>query len=976
MKRFLRSGLALLLTVAMLVGPASSALADKGGNGHGRGNRFSSQFGDWQSGFWANESLARMIIKGVMKGGTNGAGLEVDANRPVTRLEAAVMLVRLLGLDQTQPAYPNFQTSDDEDRYYNPLGLKFKLESKNGKVEYEFEFDDDQAIPLWGRDAVAIAMEKGFLIFDGRHFNPMAPLKRVEAAIMLVKAAGLDAEAQARAGAALPFVDAPAISYMAKGYVSVALEKGFINGNPDGTFQPNKPVTRAQWAALLDRLDRGQSSDQRQVKGTITAINQGGTGLPTISMTTPVFPNGVTYTVADQAVFFVGGQEATINDLHVGDQVLVQLSDTRQILMVTAVGQTNPALTGSVVAFTAPSGTQNGTIILQGSAGAGQAYAVAPTAVVRLGALPATFSDVKVGDQVSLTVNNGVVTAITINVSTQKVQGTVTAKTSGTSGTLNTLTLQTPAGAATTYTVAANASIVSAAGANLTFADIKVGDSVELQIQRSLAVSVKVLQSTSVQTVNGSLVGLTIGSSASPSSLTVSTTAGTQVYSIAANAAITYNNQAITLGDLRIGDTVTLTVTGGVVTSIVVGQRQTQTVSLTGQVSNLNILNQTLTLTVSGTAYNVGWNDLTAFTYQGQAATAASLQNGQTVKVTGALVASSLLATKVEIQVAQSSVSGTVSALTNNSGTTPDVLVLNTGSATAMYQVNPDVAVTWNGLSLTFADLVVGDQVTLTLTNGMVSAIAITGRTTQAVSLTGQVSGLTATNKSFTLTVAGSSGNTAYTVGWNAQTVFTYQGLSVTSSQLANGQQVTVTGTGAGNLVTADQVDIQVNQANLSGTVVSFTVPTASGNGAITISGSGTTSSFAVAPTARVTWNGLSLTFADLSVGDGVKLALTNGIVSGIELTSHPSTTVNLTGKVSALDAQANTFTLTVQTTDANGQAVSQTYTVGYSGQTSFTYLGLSVSESSLANNQTVTVTGGQVGQAVSATLVDIQQVN
>jgi len=187
---------------------------------------------------------------------------------------------------------------------------------------------------------------------------------------------------------------------------------------------------------------------------------------------------------------------------------------------------------------------------------------------------------------------------------------------------------------------------------------------------------------------------------------------------------------------------------------------------------------------------------------------------------------------------------------------------------------------------------------------------------------------------------------------------------------------VTVTGTGAGNLVTADQVDIQVNQANLSGTVVSFTVPTASGNGAITISGSGTTSSFAVAPTARVTWNGLSLTFADLSVGDGVKLALTNGIVSGIELTSHPSTTVNLTGKVSALDAQANTFTLTVQTTDANGQAVSQTYTVGYSGQTSFTYLGLSVSESSLANNQTVTVTGGQVGQAVSATLVDIQQVN
>ncbi|MGE5591233.1 MAG: S-layer homology domain-containing protein, partial [Bacillota bacterium] len=833
MKRFLRSGLALLLTVAMLVGPASTALADKGGNGRGRSSRFSSQFNDWQSGFWANESLARMIIKGVMKGGTNGTGLQVDANRPVTRLEAAIMLVRLLGLDQTQPTDIDYQPidrsdDDDEDRYDNPLGLKFKLEAKNGKIEYKFEFEDDEDIPLWGRDAVAVALEKGFLVFDGRSFNPMAPLKRVEAAIMLVKAAGLDAEAQSRAGAALPFVDAPAISYMAKGYVAVALEKGFINGNPDGTFQPNKPVTRAQWAAMLDRLDRGQSADQRQVKGTITAINQSGTALPTISMTTPVFPNGVTYTVADQAVFFVGGQEATINDLHVGDQVLVQLSDTRQILMVTTVGQTNPVLTGTVVAFTAPSGTQNGTIILQGSSGAGQAYAVAPTAVVRLGALPGTFADVQVGDRVTLTVTNGVVTTIAVNVSTQKVQGTVTAKTTGSGSTPNTLTVRTSAGAATTYALAANATIVSAAGANLTFVDIKVGDSVELQVQRSLAVSVKVLQSTSVQTVTGSLVGLTIGSSATPSSLTVSTSAGTQAYTIAANASITYNGQAVTLGDLRIGDSVTLTVTGGVVTSIVIGQRQSQTVSLTGDVSSLNRLNQTFTLTVSGTNYTVGYNDLTAFTYQGQAATAASLQNGQTVKVTGSLVASTLLATKIEIQVAQSSVSGTVAALTNNSGTTPDVLVLNTGSATAMYQVNANVAVSWNGLSLTFADLVVGDQVTLTLTNGVVSAISITGRTTQAVSLSGQVSGLSAANKSFTLTLAGTSGNTAYTVGWNAQTVFTYQGLNVTSSQLANGQQVTVTGTAAGSLVTASKVDIQVNQANLAGSVVAFTVPTAS----------------------------------------------------------------------------------------------------------------------------------------------------
>lgn len=960
MTRFLRSGLALLLTVALLLGPASVALADKGGNGHGRNSsaRFSSQFNDWQSGFWANESLARMIVKGVMKGGTEGSRLVVEANRPVTKLEAAIMLVRLLGLDGSGTAS------------LNPQGRG------GDEGDGEFEFEDEAQVPTWGRDAIAIALAHDFLVFEGHRLNPMAPLKRVEAAIMLVKAAGLDDEAQARAGEALPFRDAAAISYSAKGYVAVALEKGFINGIPDGTFQPNKPVTRAQWAAMLDRLDRGQSTDQQQVKGTITAINLGGSGLPTISMTTPVFPNGVTYTVADQAVFFVNGKEATINDLQVGNQVLVQLSDTRQILMVTVVGQSQAGLSGSVVAFTAPAAGQNGTIILQSSTGAGQAYAVAPTAVVRLGALPGTFADVQVGDRVALTLNNGIVTVIAVNVATQKVQGVVAAKTGSSGSALGTLTLTTTAGATSSYAVAANATIVSAAGNNLTFADINLGDSVELQVQRSLAVSVKVLQSTSGQTVSGTLIGLTIGSAATPSSLTLSTSGGAQAYQVAANATVTYNNQALTLGDLRIGDTLTLTLQNGVAVAIQVTQRQSQTTVLTGQVSSLNLLGRTFTLTVSGVAYTVGWNDLTTFTYQGQAASASSLQNGQQVRVAGSLVGGSLLASKVEIQVSQTSVSGTVINLTNNSGTTPDVIVISNGGSTSLYQVNPNVAVTWNGLTLTFTDLMVGDAVTLTLTNGTVSAIAITGRQTQAVSLSGLVSNLNATAKTFTLTVAGSSGSTAYTVGWNAQTVFTYQGLNVTSAQLADGQQVTVTGTAAGTLVTASKVDIQVNEANLTGSVVSLTAPSGTTPGAITINASGVTSSYQVAATAKVTWAGLPIGFADLAVGDGVKLTLANAVVSGIELTSHQATAVSLTGKVSALNTTTKTFTLTVQTTDAGGQAVTQVFSAGYTDQTTFTYLGLSVSAASLANGQTVVVTGSQVDQAVAAARVDIQQIN
>ncbi|MHB9145681.1 MAG: S-layer homology domain-containing protein [Symbiobacteriia bacterium] len=967
-KRLFRPVLALLLTVAMLFGSASVALA-KSSASKGHGSRFSGQFKDWNGTYWANESLARMIVKGVMKGESDGSGLNVQPNRPVTRLEAAVMLVRLLGLDQaatvSNPVWPE------------PI----ELEYEDGKVQYKSEFDDDDDIPLWGRDAVAIALEKGFLVFEGHRLNPLTPLKRVEAAVMLVKAAGLEAEAQSQAGAALPFKDAAAISYTAKGYVAVALQHGLVNGMPDGTFQPNKPVTRAEWAAMLDRFDRTRTDDQNQVKGKITAVNQSGTALPTISMTTPVFPNGVTYSVADQAAFFVNGNEATIADLHVGDQVLVQLNATRQITMVTVVTQ-SPAtnIAGTVAAFTAPiaattlAGGQNGTIILQSTTGAGQAYAVAPDASVRLGVTSGTFADVHADDPVVLSLQNGIVRVITINVVTQTIQGTVKATTVATLDQPATLTLTTAAGATTAYTLAGNVTIVSAAGTNLAFADVHVGDQVELQVQRNLVVRINVLQTTAIRTISGSLSALTIGSAATPSSLTVNASGTYQTLQVAANATVTYSGQALTLADLRLGDTISLTVQNNVVTAIVVTQRTSTALTLTGLVSNLGASSSSFTLTSGASAYTVMWNTATVFTNQGQPATAAALANGQQVKATGTLLSTTLLLTSLDIQVAQTSVSGAITSLTNNTGTTADALTLTTTSgATAMYQVSSTAGISWNGVPLTFGGLLVGDTVTLTVTNGVVTAIVVTGRQTQAVTLSGHASSLNTTANTFVLTVPGTSGNTAYTVGWSNQTVFTYQGLVVTEAQLANGQQVTVAGKGAGSLVTADRVDIQVSQSNLTGEIANTTDPSGSTPGTITIRNSTATSSYQVLGTATVVWKGLPITWGDLAIGDGVTLTLTNGVVSKIDLTNRAAEIVTMAGTVSGLNATAKTFVLTVQGIGPDSQPYTATLTIGYTDQTTFTYLGLSVAATSLGNGQTVSVTGPQVGQVISANSISIQ---
>ena len=34
------------------------------------------------------------------------------------------------------------------------------------------------------------------------------------------------------------------------------MERGLLKGYPDGSFQPDKPVTRAELAVILDRMDK------------------------------------------------------------------------------------------------------------------------------------------------------------------------------------------------------------------------------------------------------------------------------------------------------------------------------------------------------------------------------------------------------------------------------------------------------------------------------------------------------------------------------------------------------------------------------------------------------------------------------------------------------------------------------------------------------------------------------------------------
>jgi serine protease AprX len=114
----------------------------------------------------------------------------------------------------------------------------------------------------------------GLMSASGTTFNPAANISRLDLAVALVRALGLDAEAKAKAGSTvtasysgqtLNVVDNADIQPAMRGYVQIALDKGILQAYftlEQGPFdlqptlkarvKPNDPTTRAWMAFALD----------------------------------------------------------------------------------------------------------------------------------------------------------------------------------------------------------------------------------------------------------------------------------------------------------------------------------------------------------------------------------------------------------------------------------------------------------------------------------------------------------------------------------------------------------------------------------------------------------------------------------------------------------------------------------------------------------------------------------------------------
>lgn len=179
-------------------------------------------YSDVPSNHWAYYAIQYLAERGIMTGYPDGT---FKPNNPLRREETAVLLTRLFGIQGINPETPSYKDVGTKDWSYS-----FVEVIKKTRIMADLTLDDT--------------------------FKPDTYVTRIEFVAIQIRSLGMkyfadNIHRDEIQEAIMEFTDYAQIPTWAKGYLTVALRSKTIKGYPDGTFQPNKYLTRAEIAYLL-----------------------------------------------------------------------------------------------------------------------------------------------------------------------------------------------------------------------------------------------------------------------------------------------------------------------------------------------------------------------------------------------------------------------------------------------------------------------------------------------------------------------------------------------------------------------------------------------------------------------------------------------------------------------------------------------------------------------------------------------------
>ncbi|ATW23905.1 S-layer homology domain-containing protein [Candidatus Formimonas warabiya] len=324
-------------------------------------------------GHWAENVLLEMNAKGFVKGYQDCTYKPANV---VSKLEAVVMIVRALGLEE---------------------------EAQEAKLSAPVK--NEKQIPSWAAGYVQVAYDQGILTEgDLKAFRPNQGAKRIEVALWIARALDLDQKIQQKIQ--LDFVDDEDIPGNLNGIVIIMVQTGIMQGAPGHYFWPNKPITRAEMAVLLDRIDGKVADNQgKEISGKIKSVDDD---------TITVEKTGWTkeFDFSEDVTVYLDGDLAEVEDLEEGYRVKVVLDNDGKVSFVKAEDAENEEdFEGEITQIVLGDGAQ----ITVKSGNKEKAFRVNGSTEIEKDGKEIFLSELEIGWEVSVESENGVAIDITVD---------------------------------------------------------------------------------------------------------------------------------------------------------------------------------------------------------------------------------------------------------------------------------------------------------------------------------------------------------------------------------------------------------------------------------------------------------------------------------------------------------------------------------------------------------------------------------
>ncbi len=170
-------------------------------------------FSDVPESHWAYQTIHDLAEKGVINGVGDG---RYDPDGTLTRAQFVKLLTCALGTFDAQKTYPAVFADTPADAWYTPY--------------------------------VTCGVQSGIIENNGSAFMPENPVSRGTAAVWIANGLGIMTDTECAFPDVLYAVEREA--------VAAASERGLIKGYEDGTYRPGNILSRAEAAALIERLMR------------------------------------------------------------------------------------------------------------------------------------------------------------------------------------------------------------------------------------------------------------------------------------------------------------------------------------------------------------------------------------------------------------------------------------------------------------------------------------------------------------------------------------------------------------------------------------------------------------------------------------------------------------------------------------------------------------------------------------------------